>query len=200
MRKTVARLQFPARPREVTEGYIPEEVLNVRVENVRDYGSQAQTLYENDRSRFRLMELDVTGTPNYPARTFDEMIVTSVSESLKDRVQFMSSSDTSKLFAFGEEHRVVMIEFTLVDTHTGTTNNPEVADSYRIWTGSTLKPWSDFYEQARISECAKNNQLVEFRYCGSLIYGGLLSESRTINSQMPNQIRVSVSMLVSRAF
>lgn len=192
MRRTLARLQSPpkrVRPTEPDDPTKDVTVSDVLTPVVRTYGSQAQTLYEDSRSRFRLLDLDATGTPAVPTTAFDEMVVTSVSEALKDRIQLMSSSDATKLYAFGEDHRILMIELTLIDTNTEAS-----------WSGNTLEKWSAFYEKARISECAKNGQSVEFRYGDSLVYGGLLSENRTLNSQTPHQIRVSVAMLVSAAF
>jgi hypothetical protein len=196
MRRTLARLQAPTRLPSTTDGFVPDDVLTVLQNSVRLYGSQAQTLYENNRSRFRLLDLDATGTPAIPVTSFDQMIVSSVSESLKDRIQLMSSSDAQKMYTFGEEHRILMVEMVLIDTNSGTT----VVGDYDRWTGATFRSWESFYEKARISECAKNSQLVEFRYGGSLLYGAMLSENVLFNAQNPNQLRVSISMIVSASF
>lgn len=157
------------------------------------------TLYDNERAIFRVFRRDKTGATvlTNTIASFDQMILLRVDEVDRERIQTGLSSDGTKLWAFGQDHRVYACAAALLDTPLDTPIEPTVSNS-SAWTGRGHKEWIEFYNAyAKIPVVAKYRYIVQLSYGKRQIYGAVQQTNQVIQAVMPHRVDVTFLFFVS---
>lgn len=174
-------------------------------------GQSMLPLYMDDRPSFVVYSLDVAGVVDLtrPRALFDQLVVNSVVEMERERVQYMMSSVDEKIYSFGREHRLFSISSNILDTQLTRPilPNPRKGPGFATvfptletvgWTGAGFRDWKRFYEHfARLSVCARKRFLVRFYYQGRNLFGAISQMTLDHNANTPHTFGVNLVMYVT---
>lgn len=175
----------------VREGNNTYELFKEQDQQKRDYGNSAETLYTSNPPKFEIFDANNTTTPQL---TYNDLIIQNIAEGSREKIQLLNSSDTSKIYLFGTDIQMVSISARLINTGIGTT----VSDSKtkETYDGQGMHLWKEFYAQARMSECAKNNKIVWLSYANRILKGALTQYTTTFSASQPHLVELSINMMV----
>jgi len=155
------------------------------------YGSSSVNLYENNRSKLAIhLNTDSGYSPN-PINDddaiFDDIIISGISESSRERVHLTQSSGGEKLYSFSREHRLFSVGATIIDTNLTNT----VGSGPTSWDGRGLEKWKRFYEKyARLTACARDSRVVVFKYQDRTISGAITEYNLNADAKIPGMYQL----------
>lgn len=155
------------------------------------YGTSSINLYEDKRSKLAIhLNTDSGYSPN-PINDddaiFDDIIISGISESSRERVHLTQSSGGEKLYSFGREHRLFSVGATIIDTNLTNT----VGSGPTSWDGRGLEKWKRFYEKyARLTACARDSRVVVFKYQDRTISGAITEYNLNADAKIPGMYQL----------
>lgn len=120
----------------------------------------------------------------------------------EERTQYyMNTVDAGKIILFGRAPRVYSFSGFLYDSDLdegqglSLTRSASAADV--AYNGRFLSRWNDLYEtKFRFTKCLKNRQIVRIRWRDNEVYGYLISNIKSLNSNTPSMASVSFTFVV----
>lgn len=107
-----------------------------------------------------------------------------------EAIQTLTSAEGEKLYTFDQTVRMLTIQAFLYDVNKEwTTFDGDTVSGYGH------RDWKRFYEKARLSQIAKNNQIVRVSSRGVSWYGAFVSQAISNVSGDPNRADVSATFL-----
>lgn len=126
-------------------------------------------------------------------RMFDEFICTLATIGFDEATQVLPSMDGDKIYGFDQ----LMPQLTL--TGFVYDSNISIVDpTLNVrFDGNGYAEWSRFYEEARISQIARSNQIVRIRLHGMTLYGAFIGRNGSHDAQNPHKYDIVATFLIS---
>lgn len=129
-------------------------------------------------------------------RMFDDFICTMANISFNEASQVMPSVDGDKIYAFDQLiPQITLTGFvydsdkTIVDTELDVT-----------FDGQGYAKWQRFYEEARISQIAKSQQIVRLHMHGMVMEGAFVGRNATHDSANQNKYDIVATFLIANMY
>lgn len=149
-------------------------------------------IYERRRVRYDHPGSRGYDEPQKCLRRFFGLQIQQFNESDSEAVQTVMSEEGEKIYAFDRMVRLFTISGFIFDTDRDL-EDPDTGATIPGMHGA--REWSEFYEEARISQLAKSGRIVKLTIQDQVITGAFVSSTRASDASDPHKINIIAQFL-----